>query len=165
MKRKFTTCSHCWRAGLTLIEVVASIAILGTILVGVVLAKARYTKQSALAERLLQASQAADELIAGWWGSPDGVPVGRQGALEGGHHLRWETRVVPNPAIESLGARVVRVQILDNSSGSAVMGNEASVTVDLVLPVARGPEPEPERSSKEIGVESDSSAVQPGRQP
>jgi prepilin-type N-terminal cleavage/methylation domain-containing protein len=39
------------RGGLTLIEVVAAIAILGAILVGIVLAKARHTHQLALARQ------------------------------------------------------------------------------------------------------------------
>lgn len=151
MKRKWTTCfgrSHA--GGLTLVEVVAAVAVLGVILVGVVLAKSRHTRQVAMAGRQQVAVRAADALIADWWKRPEGVPVGEWGVLEDEPSLAWETRVVPNARIERLGARVVRVELRDarpqkrrteeKTGDGEVRG--PLVTVDLVLP-------DPDRTASE----------------
>ncbi len=128
----------------------AAVAILGVILVGVVLAKSRHTHQVALAERQQMAVRAADALLAEWWKSVDGVPVGKWGVLEDEPSLVWETRVVPNAAIGRLGARVVRVELCDAQPQDARTGKnsgdgevrEPLVTVDLVLP-------DPDRAASE----------------
>ncbi len=137
MKTKSTIClPRSRRAGLTLIEVVAAIAILGTVLVGVVMAKARHTHQLALTERRNDALRAADELLASWWTEPQGVPVAQSGEFEAGVPLAWETRWVPNRAVEELGARVLRVEIRESPDGAIepIDGGEALVVVDLVMP-------------------------------
>ncbi len=135
-----TSCSRFSRpAGLTLIEVVAAIAILGTILVGVVLAKARHTRQLALTARREVAVRLADELLSQWWTGGDGVPVGVSGE-DANASLAWRTRRVPNPPIERLGARVVRLEVRDILGGPEAEGLDDAdrmlVDVDLVLPPA-----------------------------
>jgi hypothetical protein len=124
---------------------VAAVAILGTVLVGIVLAKARHTRQLARAQRLSAAVRAADELIAAWWTSPAGVPVGAWGVAGTDGSLAWETRQVPNGPIERLGARVVRVEVREaapRAPGSPAVAqgdsprraDEPLVAVELVLP-------------------------------
>ena len=143
MRRKSTTCFRRSPAtGLTLVEVVAAVAILGVILVGVVLAKSRLTRQVALAERQQVAVRAADALLAEWWKSVDGVPVGEGGVVEDAPSLVWETRVVPNGPVDRLGARVVRIEIRDvqprktraERETDDPKADEPLVAVDLVLP-------------------------------
>ena len=139
MRRPKNSSRQWSRAGLTLIEVVAAVAILGTILVGVVLAKSRHTHQLALAERKMAAVRAADELIAGWW-TGSGVPIGGSGMVEGYEALFWQTRVVPNEAVGKLGASVLRVELFESGASEAARGNadDTLVTVDLVLPAPSG---------------------------
>ncbi len=134
-RRTSTICSRPSR-GLTLVEVVAAIAILGTVLVGVVVSKARHTHQLALARRRTAAVRAADALIAAWWTSPEGVPVDENGPVAAEPTLLWETRVVDNPEIRALGARVVRVTFRPATveKPAAKAPDEALLTVDLVLP-------------------------------
>lgn len=121
------------RSGLTLLEVLAAVAILGTILVGVVMAKSRHTRQMAATGRQDAAVRAADELIAAWWASPRGVPIGESGGCGADGSLRWQTGVVANKEIEAMGARVVRVEV--RSSSASVDGQaRPGVAVDLVLP-------------------------------
>lgn len=130
---KWTTCSSCSRAaGLTLIEVVAAIAILGTILVGIVMAKSRHTAQLASAERRMAAVTVADELIASWWLGED-IPVDQSGICERDESLAWQTRWVTNTPIEQLGARVIRVEMHDRRPARDSM-DKVLVTVDLVVP-------------------------------
>lgn len=142
MKTRPTRCSRCWRpAGLTLIEVIAAVVILGTILVGIVMAKSQHTRQAAATGRQNAAVRAADELIAGWW-STGNVPVGQSGPVESDASLTWRTSEVPNEAVARLGARVVRVEIRSASPAGtpAPDGADAAIlAVELVLPC---PEPQ-----------------------
>jgi len=148
MMQRSTTCSRCSHAaGLTLIEVVAAIAILGTLLVGIVLARARHTHQYARAESARVAVDAADRLISRWWLNGRHVPVGKAGQFEAHPTLRWRTREVDNEKINLLGARVVRVEVLraDAETGSDPQARaEVLFHVDLVMP-----RPESERQPAE----------------
>ena len=124
--------SRCWRTGMTLVEVLAGLALLASVLVGLLAAKAGYTRQSARAELRLRAAGAADELLAGWWQSSAGVPRLAAGEAPGGAGLLWRTRPVANVAVEDLGAQNVRLEILS----AAANGRAPSfvLSVDVALP-------------------------------
>ena len=100
---------------MTLLEVVAGLALLASLLGAVVMAKARHARQAAAADRKLQAVRAADELLAGWHQNPRTLPPGFSGAgvVPGEARLAWRLRPVSNGGIEQLGGRVVRLEILD----------------------------------------------------
>lgn len=128
---------------MTLIEVVAAIAILGTVLVGVVIAKSRHTRQIARAQRTHAAVRAADDLIASWWLSAEGVPIGAHGVIEADHTLAWRTRLIDNAAVLRLGAQVVRVEVRDAATSPAAQesadmhaleADKPLVVVELLLP-------------------------------
>ncbi len=87
----------------------------------------------------------ADDLIAGWWAEPEGVPVDESGTLGTGESLTWRTRLVENEAVERLGARVVRVEVYESTMGASQSADPDGplVVVDLVRPVPEaGPVPE-----------------------
>lgn len=160
MRRTSTTCSPSWRsAGLTLIEVTAALAILGTLLVGVVVAKARHTRQLHDARRMEAVVKAADELIAGWWISPDGVPEEAAGSMPGDAALSWTTRIVENAELQEIGVRVVRLEL--RAAPSIRRGDDQAdepiLAVDLPL---RVPEPLPV-DSEASPSRSDRSARKP----
>ncbi len=139
MNRKCKTCLSGWkRAGLSLVEVVAAIVILGTILVGVVLAKARHTRQLAIAQQQQVAVRAADELLSGWWVSREGVPREGRGQLATQPGMVWETKVVENAEVQRLGARVVRLEVRLaeglGQAGSISSEDQILVKVDLMQP-------------------------------
>ena len=143
MIRKRTTSSNCSAAaGPTLIEVVAAISILGVILVGIVMAKSRHTRQLATAQRQLLAAHLADELIARWWADSANVPINQAGVFAADRDLQWRTALVRNEPIDALGAQVVRVEVFDANpaaNGSARSKQQLFV-VDLVVhdrPVAK----------------------------
>jgi len=113
--------------------VVAAIAILGTILVGMVLAKSRHTHQLALAERRRDAARAADELLTRWWANGRNIPVEAEGGMPTDAKLKWTTHVVDNSEIDPLEARVVRLEVRD--AGDDAANDPSLVVVDLVLPL------------------------------
>ncbi len=135
MKSNCTTCSRrSRRVGLTLIEVVAAIVILGTILVGVVLARSRHTRQIRLAQRKATAVRLADRLLTDWWTDPNGVPVGQSGPVDPEGTLVWETRERTTPGARRIGGRVVELTVRNAETTSAFPTEGPLVSVQLVLP-------------------------------
>ncbi len=114
------------RRGLTLIEVVAALALMATLLVAVLAIKSGLTRRRAAADRQLRAAAAADGLLTAWWADPATFPVGRFGPVPSDPAFAWATRVLPNPAAARLGGRVVRLDVRD---AAAVV-----VSVDVLLP-------------------------------
>lgn len=135
MRSNWTTCSRRWGApGLTLIEVVAAIAIVGTVLVGIVMARTRHTRQSITAEHKLAAVNAADELLAEWWLDGRRVPLDGEGELDTKPEMTWQTFEVSNAPINDLNARVVRLEVWPVTAPDAFdKPDKPLVMVDLVL--------------------------------
>ncbi len=136
-----------------MIEVVAAIAIMGTLLSGMLLAKSRHTRQLALAQRQLVAVELLDNWLAERWVRPENLPVNEAGVVAGPDQLRWTTRLIPNEQLAPLSARVLRVEFHDNSDGGP-HGHAASqgsspplVSVDLILPNPASTATANERSS------------------
>ena len=84
-------------AGLTLIEVVAALALMATLLVAVLTIRSGLTRRRASADRRLRAVAAADGLLTTWWADPTTFPVDRSGPVPADPALGWSTRVLPNP--------------------------------------------------------------------
>jgi hypothetical protein len=124
---------------MTLVEVVGALGLLATLLVALLLARARYTHQAALAQRRLQAVAAADALLATWHQDPRSLPRAGSGAVGGEGQLSWRTQRVVSPAVNDMGAAVVRLEILDDRV-EAVNSVIASVefVVDQELAAAAG---------------------------
>src|SRR5947208_15221341 len=107
MSGKSKTCSARWparprpaaRRAMTLVEVVAAPALLGTLLAAVLVVRVRYARQSAAADRRLRAVAAADALLAGWHRDPRSLPRSGAGPVAGDAPLAWRTAVVPHQAI------------------------------------------------------------------
>src|SRR4051794_34521543 len=76
---------------MTLIEVVGGLALLGTLLVAVLLAKAKFTRQAATADRKLQAVAAADELLTVWRQDSNALPRDGVGPVPGDRQFSWRT--------------------------------------------------------------------------
>ena len=131
------------RRGLTLVEVLAALAILGGMLASIAVARGRLLHQWTLAQQKVEAIQAADALLEGWWREPELIEREGVGMLSDG--LRWRTGVVdPNPlglqgagtSGEDASVLVERVRLEVTNSDDMVLTH-----VDLFLP----PEPSRER--------------------
>jgi hypothetical protein len=106
---------------MTLVEVVAALAMLGTLLVAVLLARAGYVRQAAAADRRLQAVAAADALLAAWHRDPASLPRSGSGMVAGDGQFSWRTRAVANPDAAALGADTLRLEVLDDRAAGAVL--------------------------------------------
>jgi hypothetical protein len=83
------------------------------VLVAMLLARAGYMRQTARANRRLEAVAAADALLTAWHRDPATLHPGSGGPVAGDGQLAWRTRLVASAEAESLGARVVRLEVLD----------------------------------------------------
>jgi prepilin-type N-terminal cleavage/methylation domain-containing protein len=119
------------RRGLTLVEVVAGLALLSTLLVAVLTTKARVTRQGAHAQRRLEAVAAADRLLAEWWPRRDEFPRQSSGRMPGDSGLAWRTAAISNQPLNALRTSVIRLEILDERATRAGEGVLASVEVVL----------------------------------
>ena len=119
---------HSSCCGLTLIEVVAALVLMGTLLVGIVMARGKHTRQLALADERLAAIAAADNLLASWWAEPASLPRSGSGTVPGRPTWRWSIESVENESIEQLGAAIVRLTLHGNRPAPLV-------SVDLAVPV------------------------------
>jgi prepilin-type N-terminal cleavage/methylation domain-containing protein len=120
------------RRGTTLVEVIAALVILGTILSALLIARGRFARQELIAQRRLDAAHALDQLVNRWMTGPaSAVPVQSSGALSDSSSQTWRTHLIPNPAATKLGSRVVRVDVIDPGM------REPIVTLDFLLPVER----------------------------
>jgi prepilin-type N-terminal cleavage/methylation domain-containing protein len=133
MKRKSGTSSAC--AGLTLVEVLAGMALLGTFLAAALVAGARLTAQRGDAERRLEALRVADELLEGWWRDVDNFPRHGEGRVSGRVTWHWTTRPVESEAARAIGCDVVALELRQaTAAGAGSTDGEPAVRVELVLP-------------------------------
>jgi type II secretory pathway pseudopilin PulG len=114
---------------LTLIEVVAGLALLVAIMAALLLAKSHWQRRLADSGRRLAANSAADELLSAWLQNPKAFPIQSGGAVPEHADMRWETSLVSNTGVERLGTRVVRLEILPTDHAAAPL-----CRVELVLP-------------------------------
>ena len=122
---------------MTLVEVLAGLVLLGTVLASLVVSRGRLLRQWADADHKLAASHAVDELMATWMsGPPNAVPVPGQGALVGAQNCMWRTHFVPNTAARDLQARVVRLEVFDHGSDRR---SATLITLDFLVRDVRQP--------------------------
>lgn len=112
------------RRGLTLLEVMAGIALLSTLLVGVLMSFGGLAKQVTRAAKLSEAVEVADGLLASWYASESGVPLDARGTVGS---FVWRTSVVDEELLP-LGLVVVRLSVEDEFAE-----NEELMFVDVLV--------------------------------
>lgn len=135
MNRRFRPSSRASH-GATLIEVLAGLVILGTILSSAVIARGRFQRQIRDADDRLAAIRAADELVGKWLSQPVGTaPVPGSGTAGSSDDLIWRTSWVPDRAARRLGARIARLDILDRRA----LSRAPLVSLEFLLRPAPAP--------------------------
>lgn len=83
------------RHGITLVEVVASIGLLATLLVTTLSTRSSLIRQANKAFAIEQATEAIDQQIAVWFENSDELPRNESGAFADTEQFFWRTSVVP----------------------------------------------------------------------
>jgi prepilin-type N-terminal cleavage/methylation domain-containing protein len=130
------------RRGTTLIEVLAGLVILATLLVAVSVARGRFLRQWADADARLRAARAADVLMASWTsGDTIAVPANASGPLDGVRGGRWRTRVIPSASAADVSTRIVRLEVSRQLTAAEGARDEPVLSVDLLTPAPRRVQP------------------------
>lgn len=142
-----TSSQHCRGRdrGLTLIEVLAGLALLAALLMTILTARSRAALQWSRANERIRAVEAADRLLSEWWQDPKSFPRAGEGVVAGVDGFRWRTRIVRNRVAERLSTEVVRLEVgritPGGAGGDAGSGrptpaaSAAPIAVEVVLPV------------------------------
>src|SRR6266850_1405334 len=127
MKKRFRTSSppRGRARGATLIEALAGLVVLGTLLVSITIARGRFIRQRAQAEQKIAAATAADALVSKWMaGKGSAIPLSAAGHLDGLPNHTWHTRVLEIKP--DLAASIIRVEVTNQSSDLPIL------TLDLL---------------------------------
>ena len=102
---------HTERAGLTLVEVVAGIGLLGTLLASLLISFSQQIRQQQRAQARLQAVQVLDRKLEEWYSGTDPIPVREEGELGSDEKLKWKTSRVKDAQAERWGMERVLIEI------------------------------------------------------
>ena len=140
-------------SGLTLVEVLAGLALMGTLLVGLITARSRLVLQAQRAEQKIELTERAESLLSEWWQNPAGFPIDAEGtltasgdgagssAIDRGERsdldereendegvLAWRTTLTDSVDVERLGAQRVRAEFWIEGK------RDVEVSLELLLP-------------------------------
>ena len=141
-------CAISWprsAAGLTLVEAVAGIALLGSMLAAILVASGRLQTQAARSERRAEACLIAEDLLGQWFDKPEKFPRSAEGDVRDRPGWRWRTYTVTGARTEAarkLRADVIAVEVFSpGSPGSPGLARDpnaaAAARVEIVLPAMR----------------------------
>ena len=104
----------------------AGLVLLGTVLASAAVARGRFMRQWAQAERRLQATRAVDAMLADWTrGGWRTIPTSGRGRLADVEGCYWRATKVADRTAGSLGATVVRVEVVDTAAAASRAEDEA----------------------------------------
>jgi hypothetical protein len=114
------------------VEVVASVLLVGTLLVGILIAHRRAASQTRLAYKRLEAIRALDALLtARQQQSAPELQLAR-GKPPGNNPFYWRSSLREEPALVALEASILRVELYDPD----YLKGETLASVELVAPGA-----------------------------
>jgi type II secretory pathway pseudopilin PulG len=117
---------------MTLVEVVAGIVLLSTLLVMILMSHRNHSAQIRRAKVRMKAIRAADELLSTWMASASFPRAGQRDALPGTPGWYWQIVSVPaSNDLASLRASAIRLEIVD---GSNLSENCLLTSVELMVP-------------------------------
>lgn len=115
---------------MTLVEVMAGLAIMGTLVTGLLVATGRLKAQDLQAQLRLEACQVADDLLTGWWSPKEDFPRTGNGTVRRNGNWRWRTRPIRSNRAERMGAQVVALEVFPIGTH----GGAPVARVDVLLP-------------------------------
>lgn len=95
----------------TLVEVIAGIALLGTLLAGLMLSFSAHVRQYQAARLRIQAIEKLDRQLELWYADDGTLPIDSEGPLSSQPPLTWRTLTVRSPQAERLNSVIVRVEV------------------------------------------------------
>lgn len=129
MTKKYSGCSKRLRGGLTLIEVVAGLALLGALLTTSLLSYTSHVEQIRTARQRLAAIESADSLLMHWFAKgtfPD-FPAAGECCDE---PFRWQAAVARKVRLPMSEVQIVRLEIFEQAD---ITTADALASVEFVI--------------------------------
>ncbi|MEO1524021.1 MAG: type II secretion system protein [Planctomycetota bacterium] len=101
------------RSGLTLIEVVVALVLMGSVLVGSLLAFSAHRKQLSIANKQIEATIIAESLVRELSARQSGMPSSERGLVPGYPNWMWQTSIAGQAEVATVNMRVIQFEILD----------------------------------------------------
>jgi type II secretory pathway pseudopilin PulG len=121
--------------GLTLVEVIAGLVLLATLLASILVAFGSQAAQIRKSRDRLQAIELADRLLANW-NSQNAIPVaGTEQSLAGTKDWRWRIVEAASADLERAGLASVRLEVFYPIAGGP---DQVLTAVDLLVPGQNG---------------------------
>lgn len=128
-------CRRSAGRGLTLVEVIAGLALLATLLASILVAFGSQAAQIRAARDRLRAVEMADRLLSEW-SSQNAIPaVGTEQSLPGTNDWRWRIVAGESAELESSGVSSVRVDVFRSKETGT---DQVLASVDLLVPGRAG---------------------------
>ena len=112
------------RQGLTLVEVLTSVVLLSTLLVGMLTAYSKLVRQIDRAEKLNIAVKITDQLLADWFRSPGRLAEYRQGQFEGHDEFQWRLTRRQAGSDSQYGAQILVLNVFHRDDEKPVLSIE-----------------------------------------
>lgn len=116
------------RRAFTLLEVIVALALMGSVLVGSLMAFSIHRRQLSLADKRIQATMLADQLVDALSSQQDGIPTNSRGQVPGHDNWIWQTTPVGTTMIATATMQIVRFQIVESGPTPTRL-----VSVDIVV--------------------------------
>ncbi len=116
----------------TLLEVVAGLTLMASVLVASLLSFSAHYQQRRIAESKLAAVDIADQLLHDLSARREGIPDAGRGIIPGRRNWFWQTRVIGVAAPAQVLVRVIRFEVVEVTSKGTLRPLAA---VDVVKPL------------------------------
>jgi hypothetical protein len=134
--KRFAISSTLKRTAITLVEVVAGTALLGTLLVAVLIADSKFERQSRRTKLHNEACVIANELLDSWWTDRKSFPRNDSGTVPHKHRWRWETKTISSVtndgSIDTIGETVTLLLFFCPSDASK-HATDPLIRIDVLL--------------------------------
>lgn len=128
-------CRRSAARGLTLVEVIAGLVLLATLLASILIAFGSQAAQMRKSRDRIRAVQLADRLLRDW-SSRNTIPaIGSEQSLEGTKDWRWRLVDASSDDPDAAGLSVVRLEVFSPIASTA---EQVLASVDLLVPGRNG---------------------------
>ena len=104
------------RRGLTLVEVIAGLALMASLLSTMVVAYSAHLRQHRNAQRKVLAVELLDRKLEEWRRTSQPIPVPAEGDFLDKPEFHWQTELVPNSTLHPFFGEVVRIEVREKQS-------------------------------------------------
>lgn len=118
-------------AGVTLVEVIAALAIIATLVIVTLGAHSRLVKQWHRADLCLQGVDVAESLMSEWWENPQKIAHNDRGEVEEPKGWRWVTHSIHDEQLKDNNLEIVQLEVFPPKSSK--YANTPALTLDFIL--------------------------------